>query len=68
MKSYLAMFDTKTDESWRLLYKSFIINKMDSGDPSIDTIVPIGVMGAGKSSLCNIIALQDGVTQIPNRD
>ena len=27
MKSYLAMFDTKTDNSWRILYKSFIINK-----------------------------------------
>lgn len=27
MKSYLAMFDTKKDDSWNVLYKSFIINK-----------------------------------------
>lgn len=27
MKSYLAVFDTKTDNSWRILYKSFIIEK-----------------------------------------
>ena len=27
MRSYLAMFDIKTDNSWRILYKSFIIEK-----------------------------------------
>ena len=27
MRSYLAMFDTKIDESWRILHNSFIINK-----------------------------------------
>lgn len=27
MRSYLAMFDTKKDKSWTLLYNSFVINK-----------------------------------------
>jgi hypothetical protein len=37
----------------------------DAFDPTIDTIVPIGVMGSGKSSLANILTLRDHERKIP---
>lgn len=34
-------------------------------DVSIDTIVPIGILGSGKSTFSNILALQDDEAFIP---
>ena len=36
-------------------------------DATVDTIVPIGVMGSGKSSLSNILSLKDNQTSIPDK-
>ncbi len=36
-------------------------------DKSIDTIVPIGILGAGKSTLANILALQDDENAVPEQ-
>ena len=38
-----------------------------TSDKSIDTVVSIGIMGSGKSSLSNILALQDNQVEIPVR-
>ena len=38
-------------------------------DPTIDTIVPLGIMGAGKSTLGNILTLRDNEETITmNKD
>jgi hypothetical protein len=36
-----------------------------AADPYLDTIVSIGVMGSGKSSFSNMLALQDNEKTIP---
>ena len=35
-------------------------------DPNIDTIISIGVMGSGKSTLSNILCLRDDQAKTPN--
>ena len=40
-------------------------NRTASDDPNIDTIVPIGCVGAGKSTFCNLIGLTDIQEEIP---
>ena len=39
----------------------------DKSDPLVDSILLIGQPATGKSSLCNIICLQDNLSTLPNK-
>lgn len=45
--------------------KHFESSYYRADDVSIDTIVPIGILGSGKSTFSNILALQDDEAYIP---